>query len=218
MKIIKKYFATGLAILLPLTLTIIIIAFFFNLLTVPFAGLIQRVLGHYHLLEHGFLFLNSEQLQRYVSQLLVLVVLFFGTVLLGMLARRVLFNYFLHISDAILQKIPLVRTVYKTCQDVITTLFKNNKQSFKQVVLVPFPHENSLSIGFITLDACPNMTNNPEENLVAVFIPTTPNPTSGFLLLIKPEQLTYIDMKVEDAFKCIISCGTLLPTIVKKDK
>lgn len=206
----KKYFVTGLVILLPVTLTLLIVTFFFNMLTAPFAGLVQGILDHYHLLEHGFLFLSAEQLQLYVSQLLVLAFLFFGTVLLGMFARWVLFNYFLRLSDYILQKIPLVRSIYKTCQDVIKTLFTNTAQSFKQVVLVPFPHEDSATIGFVTRDTFPDITGEGENSVVAVFVPTTPNPTSGFLLLVKPDKLIYLDMKVEDAFKCIISCGIIL--------
>lgn len=203
----KKYFITGLIILLPLTLTLLIVFFLFNLLTAPFAGLVQQLLDHYNLLQHNFLFFSSQQLQRAMSQLLVLVFLFCGTILLGAFARRVFFLYILKVSDFFFKRIPLVRTIYKICQDVIKTIFSNTTQSFSQVVLAPFPSAESSSIGFVTCDPFPDIVEKGGQKWVSVFIPTTPNPTSGYLLLYKKEQLIYSDMSVENAFKCIVSCG-----------
>jgi len=202
----KKLFITGLVILLPLALTIAIAMFVFNLLTVPFAGIVQSVLNHYDLLDHGFLFLSSAQLQQLVSQILILLFLFFFTVSLGIIARWFFFHYLLRLWDSVLHRIPFISTVYKTCQDVISTIFTSSTKSFKQAVLVPFPNADTLSVGLITREKIEGLES---ENLVSVFVPTTPNPTSGFLMLFKEKDLIYLNITVEEAFKYIVSCGII---------
>lgn len=216
----KKYFITGLVILLPLALTIAIVVFIFNLLTVPFLGIVQAVFDHYHLLEKGFLLLNAEQIQNLVAKLLILVSLFFIVIGLGFIARWFFFKAFIKFAEYVVKRIPLVSSIYKTCQDVIKTIFTSKTKSFKQVVLVRFPHPNTYSIGLITREELPSLSNTSHADAVAVFVPTTPNPTSGFLVMFKPEDLIYLDMKVEDAFKYIISCGVISPdfnTISKEE-
>lgn len=208
----KRYFITGLVILLPLALTLAIVVFFVNLLTEPFVGVVKSVLGYYDLLETNVLFISSDNLQRYASQLIILVLLFFCTVGLGMLARWFLFHYFIKMWEYAVHRIPFVSTVYKTCQDVINTIFTSNTNSFKQVVLVPFPSPENLAIGLLTRDNLPAVGKH-KEPLVAVFVPTTPNPTSGFLMMFPENELVYLDMKVEDALKYVISCGVIASPI-----
>lgn len=207
----KKYFITGLVILLPATLTIVIVSFIFNLLTVPFLGLVDAVFDHYHLFEKGFLFLSAHQVQTLIAQLLIFISLFFITVGLGFVTRWFFFHSLLSIAEYIVKKIPLVRSIYKTCQEVIKTLFTSNTNSFKQVVLVKFPHPESYALGFITREKIAGMENSPLSSAVAVFVPTTPNPTSGFLVFYKESEVTRLQMSVEEAFKCIISCGVITP-------
>ena len=125
-----------------------------------------------------------------------------------MLTRWFFIHYILRLWDYLLNCIPVISPVYKTCQEIINTVFASKATSFKQVVLVRYPNEYSYSIGFITREDFPGL-NTP---LISVFVPTTPNPTSGFLMMFKPSDLIYLDMKVEDAFKYIISCGMILNT------
>ena len=207
----KKYFITGLIILLPVALTFVIVGFVFNLLTVPFLGLVKAVLDHYHLWENGFLFLNTEQIQNFAAKSLILISLFLIVIGLGYIARWFFFNAFIKMAEYAFKKIPLVSTIYKTCQDVIKTIFTSDTKAFKQVVLVRFPHPQTYSIGLITREEISCFSNSPHSNTVAVFVPTTPNPTSGFLVMFKQEDIIYLDMKVEEAFKCIISCGVICP-------
>ncbi|MBS4169163.1 DUF502 domain-containing protein [Parachlamydia sp. AcF125] len=204
----KKSFITGLVILLPLATTLFVVNFAFNFLTGPFAGVLYPLFNYYNLFNEGFLFLTAERTRQYVSQLLVLLFLFSFTLALGAIARWFFVHYLIQVWDLILYRIPIVRTIYKTCQDVIKTIFTSESKSFKQVVMVPFPNPESFALGLVTKEDLPGM--GPHQNpLVAVFIPTTPNPTSGFLLMLKKEDLVYLDMKVEDAFKYIISCGVI---------
>lgn len=205
---IKAYFITGMVILLPLALTLAIVIFLFNLLTEPFVGIVKSVLGHYNLLQSGFLFLSSDQIQKLFSQLIILVLLFFFTVSLGLVARWFFFHYLVRFWERMLAKIPFISSVYKTCQDIIQTLFASSSNSFKQVVMVPFPSPDTMAIGLVTNENIPAIDKE-KEPLIAVFVPTTPNPTSGFLMMFREEDLVYLDMKVEDALKYVISCGVI---------
>lgn len=204
----KKYFITGLIILAPLALTVAILMFFFNLLTGPFAGIVAAIFDRYNLLENGFLFLNGRQAQELVGQILVLIFLFAFTVLLGAITRYFFVNSLLRFWDYTLNKIPVISTIYKLSQDVIKTLFGSKTSSFKQVVMVPYPAKGTLSIGLLTCEKLEGLVK--DISLVTVFVPTAPNPTSGFLIMFKPEDVIYLDMKVEDAFKYVISCGVIM--------
>jgi uncharacterized membrane protein len=204
----KKYFITGLVILAPLALTLIIILFIFNFLTVPFAGAVAAVFDYYDLFEKGFWFISGKDLQTILAQLLVLLSLFGFTVILGAVARYFFFNSLINFWNYVIHKIPVISSIYKVSQDVINTIFGSKTNSFKQVVMVPFPSKETYSMGLVTREDLTDIV--PGGPSVAVFVPTTPNPTSGFLMLYKPEDLIYLDMKVEDAFKYVISCGVIL--------
>jgi uncharacterized membrane protein len=208
----KKYFITGLVLLLPLTLTIIIVLFVFNLLTEPFVGLVSNFLRHYGLFSHGIL--GNDETIIVFSRILILILLFFFTVFLGILGRLVFMHYFIRGWESLVGRIPLVRSIYKTSQDVIQTLFTNTNRSFKQVVLVRFPNAETLSVGLVTRDVIEGLP-PALGNLIAVFVPTTPNPTSGFLMLFKREDVIYLDMPVEDALKYILSCGVVAAPFTK---
>ncbi|MGA8165172.1 MAG: DUF502 domain-containing protein [Waddliaceae bacterium] len=211
----KKSFVTGLVILLPLALTLAIVMFFINLFTGPFVGVVRGFLQRYDLFQKGFLFLSANQVQQYFSQLLILVFLFFITVLLGVLTRWVVVHYFIRLGDYVFHRIPFVRSIYKTSQDVIQTIFTSTTKSFKQVVLAPFPNPQTYSMGLLTGEHVSQIENLKGEKHVAVFVPTTPNPTSGFLMIFRSKDLIYLDMSVEDAFKYVISCGVILTPFQK---
>ncbi len=216
----KKYLITGLIILLPVTLTVAILLFVFNLLTAPFAGVVSAIMAYYGVADTGFLFFTPQDVQEGLSKILVLAFLFFFTVLLGMLARWVFIHYFIQMWEYALKHIPFVHAVYRTCQDVIHTFFTSNGKSFKQVALVPFPHADTYSIGLVTRKGLTNLGKISGEDLVAVFVPATPNPTSGFLVLYKESDIHYINMKTEEAFKYIISCGVIVAPVksIPKDQ
>lgn len=211
----KKYFITGLVILLPVTLTLVVVAFIFNLLTEPFLGLSRALLGHYNLLGSGFLFLSAQQLQNFISQTLIFVVLIAFTILLGIVGRWFFIHYTIRLWEYIIHKIPLVSPIYKACQDVIETVFGSKTSAFKQVVMVRFPNPDSFTIGLVTRESIPGLEESVGSPLVAVFVPTTPNPTSGFLTIFKKEDIIPLDMSVEDAFKYVISCGVIMAPIKK---
>lgn len=207
----KKYFITGLVILLPIAVTVFVLAFIINFLTQPFIGLVSQFLAHFDIINRGFLFLTPEQVVRYGSQLIILVFLFLATVLLGMFARWFFIHALLRLGDSVLHRIPIVNKVYKTSQEIIKTLFVSDKNSFKQVVMVAFPHPGIYMIGLIAREAPEVCSQNLGEKMISVLIPTTPNPTTGFLVMFKKEELIYLDMRPEEAIKYIVSCGVIVP-------
>jgi uncharacterized membrane protein len=207
----KKHFITGLVILLPLVVTIMVLVFLINFLTQPFVGIVSSLLTEFHLINHGFLFLSPEQLIHYGSQLIILLLLFFFTVVLGVIARWFLINTLFRLGDKILHRVPIVNTVYKTTQDIIKTLFVSDKNSFKQVVMVPFPRPETYVLGLVARESPSICSQTVNADLISVFVPTTPNPTTGFLLMFKKEELIHVDMKPEDAIKYIVSCGVIIP-------
>ncbi len=207
----KKYFITGLVILLPLVVTIAVVIFLVNFLTQPFIGMVSALLTKLHIINEGFLFLTPDQLVRYGAKLIILILLFLFTVGLGMVTRWFLINALFRLGDKVLHRIPIVNTVYKTTQDIIRTLFVSDKKSFQQVVMVPFPRPDVFVLGLISRDSPAMCSKAAGEELVSVLVPTTPNPTTGFLLMYKREELIIIDMKPEEAIKYIVSCGVIVP-------
>lgn len=208
---IKANFITGLVILLPLVLTIGILSFLVNTLTKPFIGAVSAFLSHFNFTEQKILFLSKETFILYLSKIFVLIALFSGTFLLGLFTRLFFLKSLINLSDKILHKIPVVKTVYKTTQDIIKTLFVSDKNSFKQVVMVPFPKDGMYMLGLIVRESPKVCTDAAKEELISVLVPTTPNPTTGFLIMVKRKELINLNITPEDAIKYIVSCGVIVP-------
>lgn len=190
-------------ILLPLILTYWIVTFLLTLFTEPFVGIAEQILSLLGLTGVPILFLSQEQVLSFVSKMLVLLFLFALIIGIGAVGRYVVFRYMMRLGDAILHKIPVISSVYKTSQELIGTILSTDAKAFKQVVLIPFPHEASYSVGLVTRD-------EPIFNgRISVFIPTTPNPTSGYLIMYEKEKVIPIDMTVEEALRFVVSCGVL---------
>ena len=208
----KKNFLTGLAILLPIALTVWILFFLINLLTNPFMGMVKGVLNTYELWNNAL----GPGAVLLISRVAVLITLFMLTLLIGFFARRLFIRALVHLLDMIFHRIPVVNKIYKASKDVVHTLFSEEKKSFSQVVLVPFPNAKSFCMGMITSPLHPEST--PEiAKKVAVFVPGTPNHSVGFMILYQQDQLTYINTTVEEAFKFIISMGSLTVLMVESN-
>lgn len=207
----KKNFLAGLAVLLPFVFTMMIVTFFINLLTKPFVEIVHEIFAQTGLINQSFLFFSKEQLINWISKFLILIVLTVTTLLIGLLTSHFFANYFFEKFDTLIHKIPVVNKIYKSLQEVMHTLFKSEQTSFSQVVLVPFPQSETYSIGFVTKESLPEGSDQEHLGLVSVYVPGTPNPMMGFNFLYKREQLIFIDMKVDDALKFVISCGVMFP-------
>ncbi|MBS0649196.1 MAG: DUF502 domain-containing protein [Verrucomicrobia bacterium] len=207
----KKDFLTGLVILLPIAITVAVVGYLVNFFTAPFIEGVSASLKQLNIFTHGFLFLSHDKVVDYLSKLLILACLFIFIVILGFLARWYFIRFVLDIWNKILLKIPVVSTVYKMTQEIIHSFLIPDKTAFKQVVLVPFPRKGMYALGLIAGKAPSLSTTAYGSSMISVLLPTTPSPISGFILMMKQEELIYIDMKPEDAIKYIVSCGVLAP-------
>jgi uncharacterized membrane protein len=204
----KKYFTTGLAIVLPVLVTFLIVGFLINFLTKPFIGptsaFLSQMIGQYDSLH----FLQQKGVLSFLSKMMIL--LFLGGIVffVGLIAKLFLIDYLIRFGNFLFHKVPFINKIYKACQDVVHSVF-HTSTSFSQVVLVPFPTERSQSIGFITGKPIALIEKDVTTDFVSVFIPGTPNPSVGFLFILKAEKLIYLDMKVDEAMKFILSCGVV---------
>jgi len=207
----KKYFFTGFITLLPLALTYIIVNWLFNLFATPLAGLTESIIiGHEEKL--GLSLEHHNTLVSFVSRVLALVILFVLILFLGFCGQKFLVGVFMKIPEKLFSRIPLVGTIFRLSKDITNAVFSDNKKTFKETVLLPFPHDHALAIGFVTGDTPESLKKEglPETDLV-IFVPTAPHPMSGYVLLAPKKIVRHVDVSVEDAFKFLISCGALHP-------
>lgn len=221
----KRNFLTGLVIILPIALTIIIVMLIVDLLTQPFLGFTEKILHHVLMMKSSNPLISSQEAIKIWSKIIILVSLFLIILLLGLFARWFLFKYFIKLGDKIIHRIPIINKLYKTVKEVIEVMFTPQEKTFKQVVMVAFPNPSTLCVGFLSREAPPEFNNPSQQDLVSVFLPTTPNPTTGYLLQFPKNEIIYLDMSIEEALKFIVSCGMvahdvdaeIIPSIQKKD-
>lgn len=199
----KKYFITGLVTLLPLAVTIWVVHFFVDFLTKPFIGIVILLTDR--------LPIASPQLIRTISQIFILVSLFLIVWFLGFVARKFFFNQMIQLGDRLLNKIPLVNTVYKTSKEIVKSLFGSEVKSLQQAVLIPFPYQGSYCVGLIARQAPNTCSEAGNETLISVFIPTCPNPATGFLVMCRKSELIYLSISTEEAIKYVVSCAVIQP-------
>lgn len=192
----RRTFLAGLLILLPLFITYVLIAFLFNIFTgvgTPIVTGMFRLLG-----VNGL----ASPWVPVVNLLLSLAVIFLlGVVGTNILGRRVLGRF-----ESLLLRLPLVRTIYSSAKQVVET-FQGPGRSFRRVVLIEYPKKDTWTLGLVATERRDSLGLFPSENVLTVFIPTTPNPTSGYLVIVSPEAVKEIDFTVEEAFKFIVSGG-----------
>jgi uncharacterized membrane protein len=198
----KKYFTTGLAILLPVVLTVLILSFLINLLTKPFIGEVKYLLTYYGLA-------TSPAWLIPISKTLILTGIFLLTLLVGLIGKVFLIDYLFRLGDFLIHRIPLINKIYKACQDVVHSLLSSESKSFSQVVFVPFPTSKTLSVGLVTKDAVYLESHTNPAEMLPIFVPGTPNPAMGFMLMFRRDQVIFVNMTVEEAMKFVVSCGVV---------
>lgn len=193
---IRRTFLAGLLILLPLFITYVLITFLFDIFTgvgAPLVTGLLRLLG-----ANGL----AYPLLPAVNLLLSLAVIFvLGIVGTNILGRRLLAGF-----ESLLLRLPLVRTIYSSAKQVVET-FQGPGRSFQRVVLVEYPRKGAWTLGLVATERRDSLGLFPSDNVLTVFIPTTPNPTSGYLVIVSPDDVKDIDFSVEEAFKFIVSGG-----------
>lgn len=127
----------------------------------------------------------------------------------GLLVTNFLGQHLMHWSEAILDRIPLVRSIYSATKQVMETVFSSNSQAFRKVLLVEYPRKGMWTIAFQTGTASSEVMVHTGLEMISIFVPTTPNPTSGFLMMIPKSDVTELSMSVDDALKLVISLGVM---------
>lgn len=194
MRIIKKYFITGLLIWVPLAITVWVL----GLLVATLEGFVPSFLSSQSLFGidiPGFRFV-----------LVVVVVLLTGVFAANLLGRTLLEQW-----ESLLGRIPLVRSIYNSVKQVSDTVLAPNGQAFRQAVLVQYPRAGSWTIAFLTGVPSGEVANHLPGEHVSVYVPTTPNPTSGFFLMMPRDHVIELQMSVDAALKYIVSMGVVAP-------
>jgi len=204
----RASFFTGLAVTLPALLTLAAVKWLFGTIA-SFTDTLLFFLPHVLSPQEVYVNGQSAPMFWHWSVLaLLLAVSLISTV--GLLARYYIGKRIIEWCDLAMMKVPLLNKFYGAIKQ-INEAFSGNKNSFKTVVLVEFPREGMYSVGFLTSEQRAEVQEKTREKVVAVFIPTTPNPTSGFLVLVPEDKVTKLDMSVADGIKYIVSLGSIAP-------
>ena len=190
---IRNYFIAGIVVLIPIGITIYLTIFLISISS----NIIPKEINPNHYLPY-----EIPGVEIIVAILLITLI---GWLSLSFLGKRLL-----KIFNNILKKIPILRTIYSAIGQMTETFTKTDKSN-KNVVLIEYPRKGSWAVGFATKENSGEITNKTNKKLINVFVPTTPNPTSGFLLMFPKEEVIYLDMSFEEASKFIVSAGTSNP-------
>ena len=220
--LLRARVTAGLILVLPIWITYLLIRFIFELMRDTSLWAVDWYLSHWgdafvkawgvsakEFADRGVAALPSR-IQWGVAIFSVLLTIFF-LYLLGVLTANFLGRRLVHVAEGLLERVPFVKTVYRATKQILGTFAGEPGQNFQRVALVPFPTKDTRSIGFIT-----GMTKDTHtgEELCMVFVPATPNPTSGFVLVLKRPDVIELDWTVEEAIRVVISCGVLVPATI----
>ena len=194
---LRKYLIAGLLVWLPLAATVFVIRVLITLmdrtiLLIPPEWRPENVLG-FSIPGFG------------------VIVGIFILLITGMFAANLFGRRLVSFWESILGRIPLVRSIYSSVKQVTETLFSSNSKSFRKVVLIEFPRQGTWSVGFVSNRGMQKAIDATGQELVSVFVSTTPNPTTGFLMMVPASELIELDLTIEEAFKYIISMGVVVP-------
>lgn len=193
----KKYFFTGLVVLIPLAITVWVLKVIINtmdqsLLLLPAAYQPKALVGF--------------DIPGVGAVITVAIILLTGVLTANFFGKQLLLAW-----ESLLNRIPVVKSIYGSVKQVSDTLFSSDGQAFRKALLVQYPYAGSWSVGFQTGKPSPEVAAHLPGDHVSVFVPTTPNPTSGFFLMVKKSDVIELDMSVEDALKYIVSMGVVGP-------
>ncbi len=202
----KKYLLTGLLVWTPLAITVWVLTWLLGAMDALFAWLLSAPQALLPASAHA----SIERL-RHVPGLGVLV-MGLGLFLTGVFATNIFGQWWLRQSNRLLHKIPIVRSVYSSVKQVSDTLFSSNGNAFREAVLVQYPRQGSWTIAFVTGRPGGEVAQHLGAAHVSVYVPTTPNPTSGFFLMMSRSDVVPLQMSVDEALKYIISMGVVAPS------
>ena len=203
MSTLRKYLIAGLLVWIPLAVTIFIIKFVIDLMDMSILFLPDRF--------------QPENLWGITIPGAGLILALVIVIITGALAANLIGRQLVDLWEKILGRIPLVRNIYNAIKQITTTLLASDNKSFRKAVLIEFPKEGLWSIGFLTNPSIDLDIKSLNNEMVGVFVSTTPNPTTGFFVIIPSSQIIELDISVEEAFKMIMSVGVVVPGKIIKE-
>ena len=190
---LRNNFIAGVVVLIPIGITVYLTLFIIKISS----KILPKELNPNHYLPY-----DIPGVEIIIS---IILITFIGWLSLSIIGKKLL-----EIFNNILKRIPILRTIYSAFEQMLDMFTKSNKKS-KNVVLVEYPRKGSWAVGFATKENKSEISHKSKQNLVNVFVPTTPNPTSGFLLMFPKEEVIYLDMSFEEASRFIVSAGSSEP-------
>jgi uncharacterized membrane protein len=194
---LKKYFITGLLIWIPLAITVWVLNLIVTTMDQTLWLLPEAIQPH------AWLGVHIPGLGLLLSLLVVL--------LTGLLAANIIGQRLVQMWEGMLARIPVVKSIYHSVKQVSDTLFSSSGEAFRKAVLVQYPREGAWTIAFLTGVPGGDVANHLHGDYVSVYVPTTPNPTSGFFLMLPRSEVIELDMSVDEALKYVISMGVAVP-------
>ena len=198
----RRYFLAGILVTSPILITAYVTWLIVTFVDTQVAGMLPESLDFTTKLPH--------QIPGIGLVISIIAITFIGAITPGFIGRTLL-----KAGERILNKMPVIRSIYGAIKQIMETVMSTNSDSFREVVLVEYPRKGIWVIGFVTGETKGEVQSLTKDKVINIFVPTTPNPTSGFLLFIPQKDLVYMDMKVEDAVKMVISGGIVTPIIKK---
>ena len=204
---LRSRFFTGIVVAAPIGITIFLVWSFVNFVDARIKPLIPERW-------------NPETYTQFALPGLGVLIGVIGLTLIGTVAANLIGKSFLDAGERLIGRVPLVRNIHMAFKQIFETLATSQSSNFKEVVMVEYPRKGMWAVGFVTASTKGSMAQI-HPNMVGVFIPTTPNPTSGFLIYVDRSDLTHLDLSVEEGAKLIISAGLVVPegpeTLIKND-
>ncbi|HBQ98093.1 MULTISPECIES: DUF502 domain-containing protein [unclassified Roseofilum] len=201
---LKNDLIAGLLVVIPLATTI--------WLTITIASWVVNVLTQIPKQVNPFDGLHPI-LVSLLNLVVGLAVPLLSILVIGLMARNIVGRWLLDVGERIVQAIPLAGSVYKTLKQLLETLLKDSKDKFRRVVLVEYPREGLWSMGFVTGPVSSDLRSKFPVPMINVFIPTTPNPTTGWYAIVPEKDVINLAISIEDAFKVVVSAGIVNPTM-----
>lgn len=198
---VRNIFITGLLVTLPIAFTIFILNFLFKTLDNWLSPSITKLL----------ILAGAPILEDFRVPGLGVAATVFIIFLVGVLTKNIFGAKLVQLGEMIVEKIPIVRNIYTGAKQVVTTIAHTDTNAFNRVVLIEFPRKGIHAMGFVTSETKGEVQALTDGDVVSVFVPTTPNPTSGFLVFLPQNDIIDLTMSVEDGIKLIISCGIVTP-------
>ena len=198
---IRRYLIAGLLIWLPLGVTLLV----FKLLVGLVEELIELVPMQYH--PESLLGLEIP----YFNVILTMIAMFLVTIVTGLIVTNFFGRKLVKLWESILGRIPVVRSIYQSAKQIAETVFSSTGKSFRKVLLIEYPRKGLYTLAFQTGSSAGEVQAKTGEEVTTVFVPTTPNPTSGFIILVPTKDVVELDMNVDEALKMVISLGMVEP-------